>query len=254
MTVADRHAVILKQLETDERVTVRQLAELFGVSEMTVRRDLSRLQQQGLLVRTHGGGTAASALKVVQSAFPAYEHSSKKEAIGRLAAGLVSPGQTIMVDSGTTVLEVAKHLPQDSGIVVATTSLCVAQELHRSSIEVLLLGGFVRKEFPSVCGPMTEKLLSNLRLDVLFVGCDGADSVDGFYMSDMRVSDLEQAMIRIAQRVVVVTESTKFGRRAFVRYAEPGQVHTVVTDSGLSGAALMNLEDAGVTVLMAEEE
>ena len=135
------------------------------------------------------------------------------------------------------------------GITVATTSLCVAQDLYNSSIRVLLLGGFLRNEFPSVYGPMTEKHLSDIRVDTLFIGCDGADSRTGFYSNDLHISSLEQAMIGIANQVVVVTESAKFGRRAFARYAAVQDVHIVVTDHLLSKADMEAMEEQKVEVL-----
>ncbi len=229
---------------------VRELAEQFGVSDMTIRRDLSALQQHGHLVRTHGGGLVVGRADFLQRAFPSAAVSPRKLAIGQAAAALVQPGQTVMVDTGTTALEVARHLPQDIGITVATTSLCVAEVLYGSPLNVLLLGGFIRKEFPSLYGPMTESLLQTLRVDVLFIGCDGANSEDGFYTADLHVSSLEQAMMRISDRVVVVTESAKFGRRAFARYARPEEIHTVITDAALAERDQRNLEERGVTVIV----
>ena len=243
-----RQEELLREINASGQARVMDLAARFGVAPMTIRRDLSALEDSGLLVRTHGGAVPAGRLRLIESAFPHYSVSAAKEAIGRMAASMVQPGQTVMVDSGTTALQVALNLPQDAGITVATVSLCVAQVLYGSSLHVLLLGGFVRKEFPSLYGPMTERTLESLRLDMLFMGCDGADSQDGFYTSDLNISSLEEAMIRVADRVVVVTESSKFGRRAFVRYARPDDVDTLVTDTGLSERDRANLTEHGVSI------
>ncbi|MCL5103806.1 MAG: DeoR/GlpR family DNA-binding transcription regulator [Armatimonadetes bacterium] len=249
-----RKTAILELLEQARQVNVRELAIRFAVSEMTVRRDLDELQKQGLALRTHGGAVSTGRLRFIQMGLPNYQATQIKAAIGKLAAGLVAPGQTVMIDTGTTALEVARHLPQDMGITVATTSLCVAQDLYDSSVNVLLLGGFLRHEFPSVYGPMTEKLLNDLRVDVLFIGCDGADSRTGFYSNDLHISSLEQAMIRIADKVVVVTESGKFGRRAFARYATVDQVHTLITDSQLSPVDREQMEENGIAILVARAD
>jgi len=243
---------IMEMLRDEGRVMVSALSERFGVSEMTIRRDLSELEMQGVLTRTHGGAVPTGRLRFLLSAFPHYVMNERKVAIGKLAAGLVKPGQTVMVDTGTTALEVARHLPQDAAITVATTSLCVAQELYGSSLNVLLLGGFMRKEFPSLYGPLTESMLGSFHIDILFMGCDGANSRDGFYTADLHVSSLEQAMIRIAGRVVVVTESVKFGNKAFVRYATPEQINTLVTDPDLRSVDRANLAEHGVHVIFAE--
>jgi DeoR/GlpR family transcriptional regulator of sugar metabolism len=101
---------------------------------------------------------------------------------------------------------------------------------------------------------MTEAMLKSFHVDILFIGCDGADSKSGFYASDLLISSLEQEMINIASRVVVVTESWKFGRKGFVRYAKPEQVHTLVTDARLSSTDRTNLTESGINVLIAEPE
>lgn len=248
----ERQARIIEMIKRDDRINAKELSGLFNVSQMTIRRDLAGLQEKGLIIRTHGGGISAGKLRFLQEGFPDGSVSSAKAAIGAAAASLVSDGQTIAVDSGTTALETAMHLAQGTGITVATTSLCVAQALYGADINVLLLGGFLRKNFPATYGPITEQILAQFHVDILFIGCDGAISDEGFYTADMHVANLEQVMVRIADRVVVVTESCKFGRRAFSRYAASDQVHTVVTDGGLGDRDRANLEAAGIAVIIAE--
>lgn len=249
-----RQSEIVDLLQEKERVDVAGLAERFSVSPMTIRRDLRLLEDEGLLVRTHGGGILSGKLHFLRQAFPHYAVTPQKAAIGKLAASLVVPGQKVMVDAGTTALEVARNFPRDSNITVATTSLCVLQELYGSPLQVLLFGGYARKEFPSLYGPLTEAMMTSFHVDILFMGCDGANSKSGFYTSDLHASSLEQQMITIADRVVVVTESSKFGRKAFVRYATPDQVHNLVTDAGLSSVDQTNLEGFGIEILVAEKE
>ncbi|HEY3417088.1 MAG TPA: DeoR/GlpR family DNA-binding transcription regulator [Armatimonadota bacterium] len=252
MMMNTRQQQILGQIQQVQRASVRALATQFGVSEMTIRRDLDTLEGAGRLMRTHGGCTVVGKIELPAQGFPVYPTSAEKSAIGQLAAGLVEPGQTIMVDSGFTALEVARHLPRDAGISVVTTSLLVAQELFSTPINVILLGGILSKDIPRLYGPLTESLLRGFHVDTLFIGCDGASSMEGFSSTDLHLSSLEQALIRIADRVVVVTESAKFGRRAFARFATPEEVHTIVTDSGLSAEDRRNLEERGVTLLLAE--
>jgi len=247
-----RKTTILDMLVEELPVSVRDLARRFEVSEMTIRRDLDELQRQGFLVRTHGGAVSTARLRFLQAGMPSARVSPEKTAIARTTAGLLGTGQTVMIDTGTTSLEVARHIGRDSGLTVVTTSLCVAQELYSSPVSVLLLGGFLRKEFPSVYGPLTEKTLGDLRVDAVVMGCDGADSASGFYTDDLHISSLEQVMISIADRVIVVTESVKFGRRAFARYATLEQVDTLVTDSGLSDQDRAALKEHGVGVVIAD--
>ena len=249
-----RQSAIIDILQKDERVGVRQLADQLAVSQMTIRRDMAMLEEQGFLIRTHGGALPADKLRFLHRAFPHYSVTPQKSAIGKLAAKQVRPKQTVMVDSGTTTLEVARNLPKDIDITVATTSISVAQELYGSPFHLVLFGGIIREGFPSMYGPLTESMLKNFHVDILFVGCDGADSKDGFYISELGVSSLEQLIISISDRVVVVAESSKFGRKAFVRYATPDKIDTVVTDTGLSPADRKNLESNGIKVLLAEGE
>ena len=247
-----RQTAIVESLEKDNSVNVRTLANDLGVSTMTIRRDLKLLHDQGLLVRTHGGGVSAGKLHFLQRAFPYHPSNPAKMAIGKLAAGLVAPGQTIMIDGGTTPLAVARNLPKDANNTVVTTSLCAVQELYRSSVQVLLLGGNVRTEFPSLYGPLTEDNLKRIHVEILFMGCDGADSKNGFYMADFRLCNLQQQMITCADRVVLVTESAKFGRKSLMHYASLEHVNTLVTDTHLSPDDRQGLEESGINVLLAE--
>lgn len=246
-----RQTEISELLNSEQEVSVQDLAERFGVSHMTIRRDLSFLEEQGLAIRTHGGAVLTGKLRFLRGAFPE-AGSPEKNAIGKLAASLVGEGETVMVDSGAAAFDVALELPRTMGITLATTSLSVAQALYGSGIKILVLGGFLRDDNPSLFGPLAEQSLLGLSVDTLFLGCDGADSRDGFYMADLHVASLAQAMVVASRRVVVVTESARFGRRSFARSVVPQQVQYVVTDPGLTARDRTNLEDRGVRLLIAE--
>ena len=252
MELNHRQAEILTMLQGGQRINVRDLAARFAVSEMTIRRDLNAMEEKRLLVRTYGGATPSGGLRSLQAGMPFYQVPPAKVAIGKRAAALVKTGQTLMFDTGTTALEVARHLPRDINLTVATTSLCVAQELFGTPITVVLFGGVLRKEFPSLYGPMTEAMVKNFHVDILFIGCDGARSDDGFYTTEVQHSSLEQAMISIADYVVVVTESRKFAQPAFVRYAPITGANLVITDAALPPADRRNLEERGVEVVVVE--
>lgn len=242
-----RQSAILDALRREQRVNIRALARQFSVSTMTIRRDLASLEAQGMLARTFGGGMALPGQPVASPAAP----SPAKRAIGRLAASLVEPAQTIIVDAGTTTLEVARHLPRDAGLTLVTNSLPAAQEILGVGMRILLLGGYLSDDDVRIYGPMTEACLANLHADVLFVGCVGASSAHGFYMSDLHLTSNVQAMVRAADRVVVVAESQKFQQRSLSCYAQPTEVDLLVTDEGLSTEDRIRLEDQGVRVLIA---
>lgn len=245
-----RQADILELLQQRQHMTIQELATHFGVSEMTIRRDTLALEERGILLRTYGGGVifgqrSPSAPPITLSA-----GNPQKVAIGKLAAGLVAPRQTVMVDTGTTALEVARHLPVDAGITMATTSLPTAQEISRTHIDVLLLGGLVHGETQRLYGYLMEQMLQNLHVDLLFLGCGGADSTDGFYAYDLRFYPQLQAMMRCATKTIVVAESEKFQRKSLIRYAQLSEVHCVITDHNLSPRDRQNLEEHGVEVLL----
>lgn len=243
-----RHATIIELLRRGEPLTVRGLAARFGVSSMTIRRDLRLLESRRLLIRTRGGGTSAGDIRFLQEAFSHYIVSPEKVAIGRLAATFVTPGQTIMLDAGTTALEVARALPRDVSLTVVTSSLCVAQTLYQTSVNVILLGGILRRDFPGLIGTLAEQILQCIHVDTLFIGCDGARSDQGFYIDDVQHASLVQAMMRAADRVIVIAESTKFSSAAFMRYATISEVHALITDEHLCATDRDSLEAQGVTL------
>jgi DeoR/GlpR family transcriptional regulator of sugar metabolism len=249
-TPQHRQAAIAQLLRDAGQVNIHALAHRFAVSTMTIRRDLATLEEQGALVRTFGGGMA-SPVTVTHAPLPT-AHAPVKEAIGRLAATLVRPGQTIIVDAGTTTLEVVRHLPRDAGITLVTNALPAAQAVAGAGIRVLLLGGYLSTDDVRLYGPMTEACLQHLHADLLFVGCVGASSTHGFYMSDLHLTSNVQAMVRAADRVVVVAESGKFRQRSLSCYAQPSEIDVVVTDEDLDAGDRAFLEEQDVQLLTAE--
>ena len=248
-----RQTKILELLESNERVSIADIRETFDVSEMTIRRDLALLEQLGYLTRTHGGVIARNRL-FLENSFPQREkeHIAEKKAIARRAVQIVQPGENVILDTGTTTLYIARELVKlDMALTVATTSLAVASALFNSSIDVLIFGGFLRREIPDLMGPLTEKNLAEFHAHKLFIGCDGIIAADGLYTSDLNISQIEGKMVRSADRVIVVTDSSKFGKKSFVRYADIGLVHTVVTDTKADRGEVRALERRGIEVILA---
>lgn len=242
---------IKELLQREQQVTIRELSARFAVSTMTIRRDLEWLEAQGFAVRTFGGAVVRAHSPGVPAPVPLV--SPAKQAIGALAASLVERGQTIVIDAGTTTLEVVRHLPRDAELTLVMNSLQAAQEMLEAGIHVLLLGGYLSREHGRSYGPMTEACLAQLHADLLFVGCVGAGSTQGFYMSDLYLTSNVQAMVRAAERVIVVAESAKFRQRALSCYALPREVAAVVTDSDLAETDRRQLEEQGVTVYLASK-
>lgn len=245
-----RQAEISELLNSELEVNVQDLAERFGVSQMTIRRDLTLLEDKNLAIRTHGGAMLAGKLRFLRRDFPDQGESSENNSISKLAVSLIHDGDTVMVDSCDIAFEVAIHFRDNPNITIATTSLRVAQALYGSELNVLVLGGFLRDDNPCLYGPLTEQTLLGFNVDTLFISCDGADSIGGFYSSDLNVASLAQSMINAAHQVVVVADSPKFNRRSFAHFALPEQIEYLITDSDLSERDRSNLEERGVKVLM----
>jgi DeoR/GlpR family transcriptional regulator of sugar metabolism len=248
-----RQSRILELVEKNERVSIGDIRKAFDVSEMTVRRDLAYLEESGYVTRLHGGVMARRKL-FLDATFSQKlkEHVDEKKLIAAAAASLVESGENIILDTGTTTLYIAEELVKlDLSVTVATTSLAVASALFNSNLEVLIFGGFLRREIPDLFGPLTERNLQEFHAHTLFMGCDGLSAEDGFYSSDLHISKIEEGLVAIADRVVVVTDSSKFGKKSFARIAGVEEVHAVITDRGAPDSLVRALRARGVEVIIA---
>ncbi len=248
-----RQSQILELIEKHERISIASIREAFSVSEMTVRRDLAYLEENGYVTRIHGGVIAGRRL-FFDSSFShrTKEHVEEKRKIAQAAVSLIEPGENVILDTGTTTLYIAEELVKlDLVITVGTTSLAVASTLFNSNMDVLIFGGFLRREIPDLFGPLTERNLQEFHAHKLFMGCDGLSASEGFFTSDLHISKIEERMVTIADRVIVVTDSSKFGKKSFVRYAAAKSVHTLITDSMVSEEHVWGFKREGVEVIIA---
>lgn len=230
-TSTQRRARILECLSAEGEVFVLDLAARFDVTPMTVRRDLEALERENALTRTHGGAIF-SKQSVAEFAFMERNRTSidEKQAIAREAAALVAPGMTIVIDTGTTTLEVARALSGVAGLRVLTSSLAVASALHtHPNMEIVLLGGSVGKNSPDLSGALTEDNLRRFRVQLAFLGADAVDE-RGLYTTDLGIARVSEAMIDVAEDTVLVADSRKFRRTSFVKFADWKQISRVITD------------------------
>ncbi len=237
---------ILHLLAAQREVAVAELTRRFRVTPMTIRRDLDALAQAGKVTRTHGGALLA-APAVVAFEFDARRQTrlAEKEALARAAVALVAPGMTVMLDTGTTTLAVARALAGIRKLKVLTTSLAIASALHaREGLELVLLGGQVNRGSPDLSGPLTVDNLRAFRADLAFLGADAADA-RGLYTSSLAIAQVSRAMIQSAQRAVLVADSSKFGRTSFARFAGWDALDRVVLDAGIAPRELRWLRRAG---------
>lgn len=227
-------------------VSVEALARRFGVSDMTIRRDLAQLTRSGRLSRTHGGATLSRA-GVVEFAFQQKEirNALQKRAIARAIFDRLEPGMSLSLDTGTTTLELARLLPGRGPLTVLTTSLAVASVLHSAEdLEVVLLGGTMRKRSPDLSGALTEDNLKRFRVDLAVIGAD-AVLPEGTFTTDVGIAEVTRAMAANAQTVILAADSSKFSAVAFCLCLELAAFDLVVTDDGCPDNVLDWLAEAG---------
>ncbi|MCX7706471.1 MAG: DeoR/GlpR family DNA-binding transcription regulator [Anaerolineae bacterium] len=253
-TIAEeRRSSIAEQVARNRVVRIGDLSKHFGVSEVSIRRDLERLEQLGLLKRVHGGAVALPAPSSNGASPPRV--SPEKERIGRAAAELIRPGDRLILDSGTTVLQVARSIPGDllraGNLTVITSSLPIVHELGAwKSVHLILLGGIYLPEWQVVVGPQTIAGLANLHADKLFLGADGMTLAHGVTTANVLEAEVDRAMVRAAREVILVADSSKVGGVGLTSIMPLTQVHKLITDEGAPQEFVSALRDAGVEVIL----
>lgn len=245
---AQRRQQILRAVRGGQ-AHVSDLAESFGVSEMTVRRDLRLLASDGKLERVRGGAVRAG----VEEPFALIEveRFEAKDRIGAAAAALVADGQTVMVDIGTSTLQLARHL-HGRRVTVVTTSLAVLEELLGDpEIELVLPGGTVRRNYRSLVGVVAEDSLRQLKADVAFLGTSAIDAELGVWDTTMVEVPIKRLMIAAAETVVLLADAAKFAMSGVVRVCGPEALDRIVTDAPPPHASHAALESAGIEVTLA---
>jgi DeoR family transcriptional regulator, aga operon transcriptional repressor len=250
INITERHQHIINKLQHEGQVQVVNLCDELRVSSVTIRKDLKLLEDKGLLFRTHGGATQHNPYTVDRSVNEKEKiQASEKNSIGAAAAKLIAPNDSILIASGTTVLALAKNIKPLENLTVITSALPVALELIRHpEIEVLQLGGLLRKNSSSVAGPYSESILADFSCSKLFLGVDGIDLEFGLTTTNVMEAHLNRQMINISQKTIVLADSTKFGKRGFGRICGFEDIDQVITDKGISDHIIKSLEGMGVKV------
>lgn len=214
---------------------VSELCDILGVSDMTVRRDLSTLESANLLQRIHGGAVSVRG-RSYEPPFLTRSHESEvvKQAIGMYAASLVQEGDSIALDVGTTTLEMSRYLTNIRDITVITASLPIANVLvDQANIRVILTGGILRREEQSLVGAIAEHTFTHYFVDKAFIGIGGVDLEIGLTEYNVEDAKVKTHMIRSSQRRYLLADSSKFGRRKFVQVASLSEIHEIITDQSL---------------------
>ncbi|MEW1859641.1 DeoR/GlpR family DNA-binding transcription regulator [Streptomyces sp. NPDC088194] len=249
MASSERHRQIVEAVRAEGRLGVAELAALTGASEMTVRRDLEILAGQGVLER-YRGGARSLLLRGEEPPFALRETESRavKQRIAAEVAALVADGETVVLDSGTTCLEVARVL-QQRRLTVMPLSLHAANALTGAArLRLIIPGGEPRPGELALTGPLTESALAALRFDTAVLGCCGLSAADGLTAYDLAEAAVKRAAIASARRVIAVADAAKFSRTALAFVVPVTALHTVVTDDRAPQDELSALTTAGVTV------
>lgn len=253
MFAEERRDAIARLLREEGRLTVQALAERFQVSPATIRNDLRYLEQIGAAKRTHGGALSAE----VTARVPDFEHRrtlypEEKRRIGAAAASLVEDGETIMIDSGTTTIEVARHLTRKRHLTVITNAFNIAAELlaNAPGVDVVCTGGMIRRDTLSMRGSAAESVLAQVKASKAILGVTALSLKFGLTTDAEPTAAIKKAMIRASQQVIVVTDSSKIGKVAFAPVADLQAIDILVTDSGMSADQKRAFETHGIRVIV----
>jgi DeoR family transcriptional regulator of aga operon len=244
---------ILQMLERSKQVRVDFICQELLVSPATVRRDLEYLDQQGSLQRVHGGAVALHKRPPESPVFQRMNiESESKRRIGIAAAALVIPGDTLFLGSGTSVVQVAKNIKHIADLTVITNSLLVTTELMDCmNINLVTLGGIVRRSEYSLIGNITEAALSGLFADKVFIGIHGIDINQGLTNHNLLETMTDRKIIQMGKKLIIVADHTKCGVISTSQVAPISNIHTLVTDQETPLEFVEQLRDIGIIVIQA---
>ena len=250
-----RRRQILDPVKSDGAAHVSALARKFGVSAVTIRNDLARLQATGELLRDRGGAITAPAPRQVKhllglSARAALNLEAKQR-IGKAAAQFVQPGDTIIMDAGTTVVEMAPHLAGISPLTVVTNALNVALTIGAAGdAQVILLGGMLSREASSTVGPLTEQTLADLSVGKVFLGTQALDLADGLTDTTLEIAQTKRAMIKAARQVILLADSAKWDHTGFIKVAALDGIDVLISDDKFPASARTAVERLGIRLIL----
>ena len=250
----ERRRKILELIEKDGRVTVTGLVQRLGVSSVTARADLDMLAGNGALVRSHGG--AVRLLNPVHDypvSFKKTLHHAEKVRIGQAAARLLKPNQTVILDSGTTTLEIARQLKSLTlkNLTVITNALNNATELaERPNLSLIMIGGIIRQVSGSFVGPQAERMLSDLHADHCFLGVDGLDPEAGPTTPDILEAQVNNVMIQVSREVTIVADASKIGRRSLSSIGNLSSIRRLITDDRIDPEMVRVFQGKGLELVV----
>ncbi|MHB9861778.1 DeoR/GlpR family DNA-binding transcription regulator [Streptomyces sp. YIM S03343] len=254
MYAPERQQRIVQLAQELGRVEVPSLAEDFGVTQETVRRDLTALERAGLLRRVHGGALPAGGLRLVEPGLAERDSTAAadKERIAKAALALLPDEGSVLLDAGTTISRLAALLPLDSALTVVTNALPVAARLAEyPNLNLHLVGGRLRHRTQAAVDAWALRDLADLEADTAVIATNGFAAHSGLSTPDLAEAAVKRAMVASARRVVLLADSSKYGARYFARFATLDQVDVVVTDTGLTDEQAEEIAAVGPEVIRA---
>lgn len=258
-----RRIEIIAELQEEGSVKTSDLASRFSVSEVTIRRDLEKLAEQGKLNKVHGGAVEKGSGFVTSyesrsiATEPTFKEKSEinkeeKKRIGERAASLIEEDSVIFIGNGTTAMQITKNLNRKKNLSVLTNSLNHGIELSKiNTIDVLIVGGQLRKNSYALVGPVTKRSLDKLYVDILFLGVNGISIKHGLTIPSLIEADTAHSIIEMASDVVIVADYSKFGKVSHAKIADVGDIDTVITDDKVPEKYETKLSELGVELLIA---
>jgi len=248
----ERRTQILQIVRTAGRAKVNELTHLFNTSAVTIRNDLNELHQRGLVVRSHGGAMLSDGILREPPVLERLkEHSDEKQRIGARAAALINDGETIILDSGTTTLEIARHLKKKQGLHVITNGVNIAAELlDARDVQTFIIGGTVRGESASTSGRFSEEMFDQFSADKLFLSGAGCDLEFGVSGANLEETMVNRAMLQISREIILVADASKFSKRSMTRIAPFSEIDTVISDTGLAEEIQAKLTALGCNLIL----
>ncbi|MBR4432230.1 MAG: DeoR/GlpR transcriptional regulator [Paludibacteraceae bacterium] len=248
----ERRALILRLLDQKDEVLVTEISQQTGISEVTIRKDLTILQNRHLLLRTRGGAMRRPIENPNEETALAKKQMfnfKEKERIGAEAVKMINEGDVIMLDSGTTTMEIARNLGKFQNLRIITNALNIALELmNYKRFKVVLLGGSVRVNSQSIVGPLALSTMRNFSSYKLFLGVDSFSLENGISTHNLEEALLNQIMIQQADKVIAVFDSSKFNKRSFVHVADAKELDCIITDNAIPTGMSSKLKQLGIEV------
>jgi len=245
-----RQQQMFDRISLEGEIRIADLKEAFDVTEMTIRRDLEKLEQLGSIKRTFGGAIFVGQDIALKERLGIL--TDEKIRIGRKAAARIMPGESVFIDGGTTTLQIARFMKSGMNVTVVTNALNVAAELFGKQIPTLMTGGIIHETTNSLVGPLAAQNLNGMAFDRVFLGATGVSVEHGFSNSNIYEAEIKQMAIRQSAETNIVMDHSKFGARVLVSFSSLSGVHRIITDRSPEGELQRGLEESGVLVDVAD--